>query len=134
MRRTNISDGNSMTRFFSRWIRWISTGMAIAPRPARNSGVRKDIRRASRRAGLQACSRLAGSPEGLRYIVAPSPDGLRYVRSSHSHQALARREIAEQRTVERFGGVQHGVIDAVLGELGGQRGDVRLDHLAVFLD
>src|SRR3954470_7321479 len=79
MRRTNISDGNSITRFFSRWIRWISTGMAIAPRPARNSGVRKDIRPASHRAGLQVCSRLAGSPEGLRYVVAGSPEGLRYV-------------------------------------------------------
>src|SRR4051794_10112145 len=79
MRRTNISDGNSMTRFFSRWIRWISTGIAIAPRPARNRGVRKDIRRASRSAGLQACSRLAGSPEGLRYVVTGSPEGLRYV-------------------------------------------------------
>src|SRR5919201_2739651 len=41
MRRTNISDGNSTTRFFSRWIRLIMIGIAIVASPRKNAGVRK---------------------------------------------------------------------------------------------
>ena len=32
-----------MIWFFSRWIRWMSTGTASAPSPTRNSGSRKLI-------------------------------------------------------------------------------------------
>src|SRR5260221_10124941 len=52
---------------------------------------------------------------------------------AYSHQTLAAREIAEQCAVERFGGVQQRVIDAMLGELRRERLDVRADHRAVFV-
>src|SRR5262249_52929793 len=66
IRRTNISEGNVTTRFFSRWIRCTSTGIAIAPSPTKNAGVRKDI-----------------ADWGLRIADSPDP-----------HQPLAAREIA----------------------------------------
>src|SRR5262245_17767346 len=39
----NISEGNSMTSLRSRWMRWISTGIASAASPAKKRGARKLI-------------------------------------------------------------------------------------------
>ncbi len=41
--RTNISDGNGWICFFSRWIRWISTGMARPASATKKRGARKFI-------------------------------------------------------------------------------------------
>src|SRR5690349_7281991 len=110
MRWRNISDGNRTTRFRSRCIRWISTGMTTAPRPTKNAGVRKDIG-----FGLEG------------------PDSAWEPLSSHSHQPLAARQIAEERVVERLGRVRQRVVDAVLGELRGQRVRMRRDQRAVLV-
>src|SRR5258706_12189343 len=40
IRRTNISDGNCWTIFFSRWVRWIRTGIARAARPTKKRGAK----------------------------------------------------------------------------------------------
>src|SRR5580704_18573594 len=84
IRRTNINDGNATTCFRSRWIRCTRIGTAIAPRPRKKSGARKDMR--------------IGSA------------------STHPDELLAAREIAEERAVEGLGGVDQGVVDALLGE------------------
>src|SRR5229473_2115065 len=102
MRRTNISDGNATTCFRSRWTRCTRTGTAIAPRPRKKSGARKNMR--------------------IRRPESPHPDEL-----------LAARQIAEERAVERLGRVDQGVIDALLGEPGGERVDMILDHRAVLI-
>src|SRR4051794_33577716 len=88
------------------------TGIAIAPRPTRNRGVKKAM------TGLMR--------EGSwRWSMADM--------SSDAHQPLARGQVAEQRPVQRLGGVEYGVVDPVLGKLGRQRRDVSLDHRAIFL-
>src|SRR5690348_8183711 len=43
IRRRNMSDGNSTTLFFSRWIRWIRIGTANAARPASTRGATRPI-------------------------------------------------------------------------------------------
>src|ERR1700681_1913812 len=53
--------------------------------------------------------------------------------STHSHELLAAREIAEERAVERLGRVDQGVVDALLGEPGRERVDVILDHRPVLI-
>src|SRR6476659_7262622 len=102
MRRTNMSDGNSMTRLRSRWMRCTSTGMAIADNPTKKSGVKKDI----------------GATHATPLL-------------SDAYQAFPARQITEQRAVEWFGGVQQRVVDPVLREPGRQSVDVRANQRAI---
>src|SRR5688500_10973164 len=100
-------------------MRWIRIGTAIAPRARKNTGVRKDIWLRLRVPGF----RLQASDSGLQ---AP---GL----SSHSHQPLAARQVAEQRMIERLRRIEERVIDPMLGELRRERVRVIGDQLAILV-
>src|SRR6185312_8674177 len=99
MRCRNISDGNGTTTRRSRWMRWMTTGTAIATRPARNAGARKFMRRPS----------------------------------SHAQQPLARREVGEQRAVERLRGVEQRVVGARFADAFGERRGMFTYDLAVLV-
>src|SRR6267142_4289193 len=110
--------------------------MAIAPRPRRKQGVRKAI--SSSGFGLRDSGFASGfdSGFGIRDSGFASGSGSGFgirdwgfaseTASTDPHEPLAAGEIAEERAVQGFRRVQHGVIDPVFRELGGQRQDVRL--------
>src|SRR5580700_8750964 len=90
IRRTNINDGNATTCFRSRWIRCTRIGAAIAPRPRKKRGARKDM--------------------GIR--TADAGD----LPLAYPHELLAAREVPEECVVERIGRADQGVVDALLRE------------------
>src|SRR5450830_1708616 len=87
------------------------TGMASAPSPAKKAGVKKFKR------SLQPSPRGSEATEG----------------SSNPPQALARREIGEERAVERAARVEQRVVDPLVAEQTPKRRDVLAHHLAILL-
>src|SRR3954466_7993033 len=85
------------------------TGTARAVRPSRNKGVKKDI-------------------ESL--IANGEP---RTAASSHPCQPLTRRQVREQRVIQRRGCIDDRVVDAVGGKTLLQSVDVRTDERSVLL-
>src|SRR5262245_59445921 len=69
--------------------------------------------------------------------IAPSPRKKRGARndisSAHSHELFPAGQVAEERPIQRLSGVDQRIVDALLGELGGERVDVLLHQRAVLI-
>src|SRR5688572_27329026 len=68
-----------------------------------------------------------------RAASATRKSGVRNDISAHPRQTLPRRQITEQRVIERQRGADQRVIDAVGAEPLGEAGDMRLHQLAILL-
>src|SRR4026207_172075 len=93
-------------------MRWISTGMATAARPARNNGVRKAIKPGTR-----------DEPRTTNHDPRTTSSS-----SPYSHQTFAARQIAEESAIQRLGRIQQRVVDPMFRKFGRQGPDVGGDN------
>src|SRR4051794_29665879 len=103
-------------------MRCTTTGMAKAPRPARNNGVRNDMCRCEI---YDVRSNVFNSITRWRCRWK--------TRSSDPAHFLPARQVTEQRPIERLGGVQQGIVDPLLREPCRQGTDVFLDVRSILL-
>src|SRR5262245_51869697 len=125
MRRRNISDGNSTTRFRSRWIRCTMTGTERAPSATSTRGATKPTRH------FQSTMKSSIEQSTIRESAICNLQSA--LSLPCARELLARGQIGEERVVERHAGVDERVVDAQLRELRAQRLGVLPDERPVLL-